>query len=182
MSALCSSLSMIIVIHVVQTFLLSHSLTPSCFLGQINILMKGVIFLHYCLSTFYNPAHQLTCHNNDIVITTLLFHSQVYVCSWPRRFGCFFKIISCGCFGQAFRDLFELITAEAIPQIVTLSSLCVGSDGGDGKLVLNNLWRCPGSNQGIGSLMSSGSSSMTGGGITGSVRGSRTIMSAGSFL
>ena len=76
---------------------------PSCFLGQINIPMKGAVFLHYCLWTFYNPAHQLTCHNNDIVITTLLFHSQVYVCSWPRRFGCFFKIISCGCFGQAFR-------------------------------------------------------------------------------
>ena len=63
-----------------------------------------------------------------------------------------------------------------------LSSLCVGSDGGDGDLVLNNLRRCLGTNQGSGSLMSSGSSSMTGGGITGSVRGSRTIVSAGSFL
>ena len=68
----------------------------------------------------------------------------------------------------------------------------MASDGGDGKLVLNNLWRCPGSNQGIGSLMSSGSSSMAGGGITGSVKdslgiivgvgGSRAIVSAGSSL
>ena len=51
----------------------------------------------------------------------------------------------------------------------------MGSDGGDGKLVLNNLRRCLGTNQGIGSLMSSGSSSMTAGGITGSVRDSLGI-------
>ena len=31
MSALCRSLNMIILIHIVQTFLLSYNLTPSCF-------------------------------------------------------------------------------------------------------------------------------------------------------
>ena len=51
----------------------------------------------------------------------------------------------------------------------------MGSDGGDGELVLNNLRRCLGTNQGIGSLMSSGSSSMTAGGITKSVRDSLGI-------
>ena len=49
MSALSGSLIMIIVIHMVQTFLLSHNLTLSCFLGQINIPMKGAVFLYYCL-------------------------------------------------------------------------------------------------------------------------------------
>ena len=68
----------------------------------------------------------------------------------------------------------------------------MGSDGGDGDLVLNNLRRCLGTNQGSGSLMSSGSSSMTGGGITGSVSDSlgitgsvgdsRTIVGAGNSL
>ena len=58
----------------------------------------------------------------------------------------------------------------------------MGSDGGDGELVLNNLRRCLGTNQGSGSLMSSGSSSMTGGGITGSVGDSRTIVGAGNSL
>ena len=48
-------------------------------------------------------------------------------------------------------------------------SLFGGRAGGDGKLVLNNLLRCLGVNQGSGSLMSSGSSSISVGGITGSV-------------
>ena len=58
--------------------------------------------------------------------------------------------------------------------IVTLSSLIVGSDGGDGGS-LNNLLRCIRCNQGIGSLMSSGSSGTIGGGGTVSVRDSLGI-------
>ena len=58
--------------------------------------------------------------------------------------------------------------------IVTLSSLIVGSDGGDGGS-LNNLLRFISCNQGIGSLMSSGSSGIIGRGGTVSVRDSLRV-------
>ena len=58
--------------------------------------------------------------------------------------------------------------------IVAVSSLILGSDGGDGGS-LNNLLRCIRRNQGIGSLMSSGSSGTIGGGGTVSVRDSLGI-------